>query len=107
NSMRVNKDVRDLLQEPQSLDEMGDHRLADPAERKADDGDAQLDAGHHFVQIAMKSLQDTGADTTGLDKLLNTGFADADQRELGSGKEGIGRNQGDDQQYPEQHKSNH
>src|SRR5581483_1923545 len=103
----VNQDMRQALQEMQPLDEVGDHWLADPAERQADNGYAELDAGHHFVQIAMKALQDSGADTAGANQLFNSRFTDPDQREFGCGKEGIGCDQGHDQQDPEQHKSNH
>src|SRR5579884_3735754 len=97
--------MRDLLQKTEPLDEVGNHGLADPAESKADDRDAKLDTSYNFVKITVKALKDARADPAGLNELLDPGLADADQGKLGSSKECVGRNQGDNQQYPEQHKS--
>src|SRR6185312_2548590 len=103
----VNQDVRDTLQELEALNEMGDHRLADPAQGEADHGDAELHTVYDLVQIAVQSLQNAGADAAGPNELLNTGLTNADQRKFSSGKESVGRYQGYDQQDPEQHKGDH
>ena len=107
NAVRVHQHMRDPLQELEALDEMGNHGLADPAQRKADDGDAELHAVDDFVQVAVQSLQNASADAARSDELLDAGLTDADQRKFGSGKESVGRYQGYDQQNPEQHKCDH
>ena len=95
------------LAEEEALDEMGDHGLPDPAEGKADHGDAELHTVYDFVQVAVQSLQNASADATRSDELLDAGLTDADQRKFGSGKESVGRYQGYNQQNPEQHKCDH
>ena len=90
-----------------SPDDLGQHRLADPAEREADDGDAKLHAVDDFIQVAVQFLDDAGADAAGVDELLDPGLADADQRKLRGRKESVGRHQQQDQKYPQQHKSDH
>jgi hypothetical protein len=99
--------VRYALQELEAFDEMRDHGLTDPAEGKADHGDAKLNTVYYFIQIAVQSLQNSCADTPRANELLNAGFTDAYQRKFSSSKESIGRYQGYDQQDPEQHKSDH
>jgi hypothetical protein len=89
--------VRDTLQELEALNEVRDHRLADPAEGEADHGDAELHTVYDFVQVAMQSLQNARADAARSDELLYAGLTDADQRKFGSGKESVGRYQGYDQ----------
>src|SRR5438067_812358 len=86
---------------------MGDHGFTDPAEGKADHGDAKLHTVYHFVQVAVQSLQNARADAARSDELLDTGLTDTDQRKFGSGKESVGRYQGYNQQDPEQHKCDH
>ncbi|GAC1429209.1 MAG: hypothetical protein NVS1B11_14360 [Terriglobales bacterium] len=84
-----------------------DNGLANPAESEADDGNSQLHAVDDRVQIAVKLLDNPGAETPGLDELLDSRLSDAYQGELSCRKECIGRNQEQDQEDPEQHKSDH
>src|SRR5581483_11662686 len=107
NSVSVDENMGDSLQELEALNEMGDHGFADPTEGEADHGYAQLHPVDDFVQIAVQPLQDAGADAASAYELLDAGFADADQRKFGCGEEGVGRHQGYDQQDPEQHKCDH
>src|SRR6185437_10008414 len=96
-AMGVDKEVRDTLQKLEALNEMGDHRLADPAQGKADHGDAELHTVYDFVQVAVQSLQNASAYAARSDELLDAGLTDRDQRKFGSGKKSIGRYQGYDE----------
>ena len=87
--------------------EAGDHGLADPAERQADHGDAELNAVDDFVEMLVEALDDARADASGLDELLDAGIAHAHQGEFGGREEGIGCHQEQDQKDPEQHKGDH
>ena len=95
------------MQKTEALHKTSHHRLADPAQGQADYGDAQLDAIDYFIQIAMQSLQNTGADAAGLNELLDARFANAYQGKLSGSKEGVGRNQEKNQQDPEQDEGDH
>src|SRR6266852_4450991 len=86
---------------------MGHHGLADPGQGQADHSHAQLHPVDHFVQTAMESLENAGADAAGVNQLLDAGVADADQCKLGRGKKSVSRDQEQYQQDPEQHKGNH
>ncbi len=55
----------------------------------------------------MEFLDNARTDAAGLDELLDTGIAHTHQRKFGCGKEGIGCNQEQDEEHPEQHKGNH
>ena len=91
----------------QAADQAGDHRLADPSEGQADDGDAQLNAVDDLVQTLVQALDDARADTSGFDELLDASVANAHQRELGGCEKRIGCHQEQDQKNPEQHKGDH
>ena len=86
---------------------MGYDRFADPSQREADDRDSELDAIHDFVQITVKSLNDSGDNTVGFNELLYAGIAHAYQGEFGGGKESVGCDQENDQEHPEQHEGDH
>ncbi len=83
--------------ELEALHDLRQQGLTDPAQGQADHGDAQLDAVDDFVQIAVQTLHNAGADPAGLDELLDASIADADQRELRGRKESVGRHQKQDQ----------
>ncbi len=55
----------------------------------------------------MQALDNAGADAAGLDELLNSGIANADQGELRSGEERIRCHQEKDQKHAKQHKGDH
>ena len=55
----------------------------------------------------MQALDDAGADAAGLDELLNSGVANADQGEFRSGEKRIRRHQEKDQKHAEQHEGDH
>ena len=76
----VNQDVRNTLEKLETLDEMGDHGLADPAEGKADHGDAELHTVYDFVQVAVQSLQNARADAARSDELRAWLQSAADKR---------------------------
>ncbi|SPF44107.1 hypothetical protein SBA1_510044 [Candidatus Sulfotelmatobacter kueseliae] len=105
--VRVDGSVRNAMDELHAFHQAGDHGLADPAEGQADHRDTELHTVDDFVEMLMEALHDAGADASGLDKLLDTRVADADQGEFGGGEERIGCHQEQDQQDPEQHKGDH
>jgi hypothetical protein len=107
NRVRVDHCVRHPLKELEALDEVGDHGLANPAQRQADNGDSQLHAVDNLVQIAVKAQQYAGANSTALDQLLDSGVTNCDEGKLSRGKKGIGRNQEHNKQDPEQHEGKH
>ncbi len=82
-------------------------RFADPAQGQADYRDSQLNPVNHFVEVAVQFLDNAGADTAGFNELLDAGLADAHQGEFGRGKEGVGCDQEQDQEHPDQHKGDH
>src|SRR5215469_15590006 len=92
----VDHEVGYPLQEAQALDEMGHHGFANPAQGQADDRDAKLDAVDDLVQVAMETLQNSGAYAARLNELLDACVADGNQSKFRGGKEGVGRNQGKD-----------
>ena len=63
NAVSVNRGVRNVLDRTQH--HLGQQRLTHPAQGQADDGDAQLDAVDHFVQVAVQLLHDAGANAPG------------------------------------------
>src|ERR1035437_10836398 len=75
------------------LQEDSDGAFTDPAQGQAGDGDTQLHGSEHFVQAAMQALYGAGADFVGIDELLNTSIAYADQRKLRCYEEGVERYQ--------------
>src|SRR5437868_13442685 len=95
NTMRVNGGMRDTSEK--RLDKAFDGGFADPAQRQTCESDTKLHSQEHLLKIAMKALYQSGADLVGLDELLDTRIADADQRKLGSHKEAIGGDQQDHQ----------
>ena len=101
----VNRGVGNILNRAQH--HLGQQGLADPAQGQADDGDSQLDAVDHFVQVAMELLHDAGANATGRNQLLDAGITDADQREFRGREECVGRHQEQDEEHPQQHVGNH
>ncbi len=103
----VDRGVRNLLHEAEGFHQAGDHGFADPAQGEADHGDAELHAVDDFVEMLMEALDDAGADAAGVDELLDAGVADADQGELRSREERIGRHQEKDQEHAEQHEGDH
>src|ERR1700690_4201302 len=103
--MGIKAYVRNLAE--QALDHASEQRFADPAQSKAYYRDSQLNAVDDFVEIAMQLLDNAGTDTVGFDELLNAGFANAHQGELGRGKERVGCDQEQDQKHPDQHEGDH
>ena len=103
--MSVNRGVRNVLDRTQH--HLGQQRFTHPAQGQADDGDAQLDAVDHFVQVAVQLLHDAGANAPARDQLLDAGIAHADQGELRGSKECVGRHQEQDEKHPQQHVGNH
>jgi hypothetical protein len=66
-----------------------------------------LNAVDDFVEVLVETLDDAGAGAAGVDELLDAGIADADQGELRSREKRVRRYQEKDQQYAEQHESDH
>ena len=89
------------------LEQSGQNRLAQPAQRQAGDGDPELHAVYDAAELLVKFEDGAGADAVGGDQLLDAGFAHGHQRELGCGEEGIGRHQEQDDEHPQQHVCNH
>ena len=105
--MGIDRGVRHSVDELHAFHQAGDHGLADPAQGKADHGDAQLNAVHDFVEVLVQALHDARANASRCDELLDAGIAHAHQGEFGCREEGIGRHQEKDQKDPEQHKGDH
>ena len=91
----------------QTFKQARQYRLADPAQRQAADGDAQLHAVDDPLELLVKLEDGARADATGLNQLLDSRFADADQRKLGRCEERIGCHQEQDEKHPQQHIRNH
>ena len=91
----------------QGFDEACQYGLAQPSEGKAGDGDSELDSVDHAAELLMEFEDSAGTDAAGFDELLDAGFADADEREFGGRKEGIGRDNEQDDEHPQQHECNH
>ena len=75
------------------FEEAGDDGLADPAEGEAAEGDAELDGGEKFVEVLLKTADGTCSEDFLGDELLDAGFADADEGELGGDKEAVGEDE--------------
>jgi hypothetical protein len=67
----------------------------------------KLDAVYDLIEVLMQPLHSAGADPVGLNQLLDASIAHADQRKLRCSEESVGRHQQQDQQHPQQDKSNH
>ena len=90
-----------------TFDHAGQQRLAHPTQSKTGYGNSQLNAVHHFVQIAVQLLDNAGTDATSFDELLDARIAHAHQSKFGCSEESVGCYQEENQKYPEQHKCNH
>ena len=99
--------MRNLFHEPGLLEDVSYERLANPAQGKADYGDSKLDPIDDLIQVAVKFLDDSGADATRFNEFLDPSVADTHQGELRCRKKRIGRDQEQNQENPEQHKSDH
>ena len=102
-SVRVHGEMRKALQVAYVTDQARDHRLTDPAQRKTDHRDAQLHAVYNFIQIGVQALDDTGADSSGFNQLLDACIADTHERKFSRREERVRRYQKQDQKDPEQH----
>ncbi len=107
NAVCVDGEVWQPMNELHSFDEAGDHRLTDPSEGQADDGDAELNAVDDLVQVLVQALHDARANPSGFNELLDASVANAHERELGGCKKRVGCHQEQDQKHPEQHKGDH
>ena len=90
-----------------ALEQSRQNRLAQPAQGQAGDGDSELHAVYYAAELLVEFEDGAGADAVGFDQLLDARFADADQRELGCGEEGIDRHQEQYNEHPQQHGCNH
>jgi hypothetical protein len=99
--------VGQALDDGQATDETGDHGLADPSQGKANHGDTELDAIDNFVEMLVETLHNAGADTSGVNELLDACIAHTHEGEFGGGEERIGCYQEEDQEDPEQHIGDH
>ena len=73
--------------------EAGDDGFADPAEGEAAEGDAELDGGEKVVEVLLEAADGARSEDVLGDELLDAGFADADQGELGGHKEAVGQDE--------------
>ncbi len=105
--MGVDGGVRHLMNETERLNQTGHHRLADPAQSQTDDGDAELNAVDDFIEMLMQALHGARADAAGLDELLDSGIAHADQGELRGCEKRVRCHQEEDQEHAEQHEGDH
>ncbi len=72
------------------FDQMGDRRLADPAQRQRRDGDAELGGREVGVEIVERMLQRLGVHPLGGNQLHHPAAADGDEREFGGDEEAVG-----------------
>ena len=105
NGVRVKSGVGDLANP--AFDEAGEDRLAEPTEGQAGDGDAELNSVDDPGKLLVELENDAGADAAVFDELEDASFAHADEGEFGGRKEGIGRNQKQDDKHPQEHQCNH
>jgi hypothetical protein len=61
----------------------------------------------NFVQVGVQALDDTGADSSRFNQLLDACIADTHQRKFSCGEERVRRYQKQDQKDPEQHECDH
>ncbi len=73
--------------------EAGDDGFADPAEGEAAEGDAELDGGEEVVEVLLEAADGACSEDILGDELLDAGFADADEGELGSDEEAVGEDE--------------
>ncbi len=85
----------------------GQRRFADPAEAQAGQRNAKLDGRQEVVEMLMQPQHLAGAKAAGIDHLLDSRIADADQGEFGRHKESVRRHQQDYGEYAHQHVTNH
>ncbi len=104
-TMGVERRVRQRSK--QRLQHVGQRGFTEPAQSQAGDGHAELHCAEDVVEFLMKLLNGARANAVRCDHLLNSGFADTDQRELGSHKESIGCDQQNHHHDAQQGKSNH
>ena len=89
------------------LKQAGQNRLAQPAQSQAGNGDAELHSVDDAGELLVELEDDACAGAMRFDELLDTGFADANQREFSRGEESIHRHQQQDDEHPQQHGCNH
>src|SRR5215469_10188706 len=75
------------------LEHRGHDRLADPAQSQTAKSDAELNSGQEIVQVLLETPHEPGARTALRNQLFDTGFTDADKRELGRDKEAVGQDE--------------
>jgi len=88
-------------------DDLGDGGFSDPAEGEARYCDTKLDCGKELVDGVFELEDGAGAGTAECDELLDTGFADTDEGELGSHEEAAGQNEKGHHDYAEEHPLEH
>jgi len=81
---------------------MGERRLADPAERKRGDGDAELSGGEISVEIVDGALEREGVRAPGGNQLGDAAAAHRHQRELSGDEEAVRRHENEDR-YDSKH----
>ena len=79
----------------QRLDEVRESRFSDETEGKRGHSDTQLRGGDIGIQVNQGTLDNTCPAVTFVRQLVNAGFADADQRKLGSDEKSIQQHQSD------------
>ena len=84
---------RDPDRPEQGLDQMGDGRLADPAERDAGDGDAELRSRDGVVHVVDGMGREGGAAPALLHPQVDLGAPHGDQGKLGGDEEGVGEDE--------------
>ena len=86
---RVRRDPGACLRKERKerLDQAGDRRLADPAQRQAGQGDAQLRGGDRVVQMFDRAQDRGSAGAAVVDHLVNAGAAHRHQGKLGRHEE--------------------
>ena len=83
-------------------DGVGYRGFADPAEGEPGYGDSELDGGEELVDGVLELESGAGAGAPKSDELLDTGFADADQREFGRDEETAGQDEEGHQDHAEE-----
>ncbi len=89
------------------FEQAGEHGLAYPTERQAANGHTQLHAIDDALELLVQLQDCSGTHAAGFNQLLDSRFADADQRKLGRCEERIGCHQEQDEKHPQQHIRNH
>ena len=108
--VRVDVRVARRLRQPagrEAQDDLGDRRLADPAERESGQRDAELHGGKELVDGVLELQHCARAGTAQRDQLLDARLPHADESELRGDEKTVGQNEKGHHHCAEEHPLQH